>query len=131
MILCLIPYTLFSILLPFYDDGLFFLCVFPGLLVGLLVFLLYVLVYLYMIEEKLECWPAMERSRIVVMDNFAQWGLLFLVIVVMNVIAAIFTCGLGLLITFPITMVTIAKAFDIQNGGGRMVPPALDAEFGA
>jgi uncharacterized membrane protein len=102
-------------------------CVIPGILVSIL----YLPVYLYMIEEKLDFWPAMERSRIVVMDNFAQWGLLFLVIFLMNAIATVFTCGLGLLITIPMTMVTISKAFDIQNGRGRMAPPSLDAEFGA
>lgn len=101
------------------------LCVIPGIIVAIL----YLPTYLYMIEEGLDFWPAMEKSRAVVWENFGQWLLLGLALFVLNFIGAL-ACGVGLLITGPMSLVVICRAFDLQRGGRPSAPPSLDAALG-
>jgi len=98
-------------------------CIIPGIIVSIL----YLPAYLYMIDEGLDFWPAMEKSRTVVWDNFGQWGLLMVAIIVMNIVGAI-PCGLGLFITIPLTLMAITKAYEIQRGSAG--PPPLNEAVG-
>lgn len=100
-------------------------CIIPGIIVSML----YAPTYLYMIEEKLDFWPAMERSRVVVWNNIGQWLLLFILLVVLNLVGAI-PCGLGLFLTIPMTLVVITRAFEMEQAAGRRGPPSLDAGLG-
>lgn len=94
-------------------------CIVPGIIVSIL----YLPAYLYMIDEGLDFWPAMEKSRTVVWENFGQWLLLMLAIMGLNLIGAV-CCGVGLFITIPLTLVAIAKAYEIQRGSA--VPPPIN-----
>lgn len=98
-------------------------CIVPGIIVAIL----YIPVYLYMMEENLDFWPAMEKSRTVVWNNFGQWFLLALALFVLNFLGAI-PCGLGWFVTVPMSLVVIAKAFDIERGGAQPVLPPIAGE---
>lgn len=83
------------------------LCVIPGLIV----MALYMLTFLYMYDKGMDFWPAMEASRQQVMANFGKWLVLGIVIVALNLVGSI-PCGLGLLVTSPLSMLMIALAYE-------------------
>jgi uncharacterized membrane protein len=101
-----------------------FLCVLPGLFLGFI----WMLTFFYMVDKKLDFWPALEASRAATMGAFGQWFVLWLVIVIINVVGTI-PCGLGLLVTVPITLVMLALAYDRSEGSsGASVAPS-DSEI--
>lgn len=97
------------------------MCVLPAIIFVPLVAMLYSLTYLYMVEEGLDAWPAMEKSRTTVLANLGQWIVFTLLLAVINFIGAI-PCGLGLLITVPVSAVALTLAFDLERGT-RNAPP--------
>lgn len=119
-----VPAFVAGLLISIFTIVGFICCVIPGFLVAVL----YAPTYLYMIEEGLDFWPAMERSRTVVMNNFGQWLILFIVLAVFNLIGAI-PCGLGLLLTIPMTLIVTTRAFEMEQAAGSRMPPSLDAGF--
>jgi uncharacterized membrane protein len=53
----------------------------------------------------------MEASREKVMGNLGQWVILFLALLALNIVGAI-PCGLGLLVTAPMSAVALGLAYD-------------------
>lgn len=96
------------------------LCVLPAIIFVPLVAMLYSLTYLYMHEEGLDAWPAMEKSRTTIMANLGQWIVFSLLLAVVNMIGAM-CCGIGLLISVPVTTVALTLAFDLERSNS--VPP--------
>lgn len=87
------------------------LCILPGLFVALI----YWPVYCFLYDDRLDFWPAMEKSREFVMANLGQWALLFVVVIVLNLLGAM-ACGVGILITAPLCLIATAIAYDTQRG---------------
>lgn len=83
------------------------LCVLPGLFVGII----YMLTFFYMVDQQLDFWPAMEASRKTVMANFSKWFILGLVLVALN-FAGVLICGIGQLVTAPLSLLMVAAAYD-------------------
>lgn len=90
-----------------------FLCVIPGLVVAVL----YGITFLFMFDRNQDFWPAMESSRQTVMEGFWPWCLLWLVLLALNLAGAI-VCGVGLLISIPVSALMLAQAYDQVAGGG-------------
>ena len=99
----------------------FILCIVPGILVSIL----YMLTYLFLLETNLDFWGAMEASRKKVMEDFGQWLLLGLLLMALNLVGSI-PCGLGLLVTAPMTLVALTLAYDQAVLGAA--PPATAAD---
>jgi uncharacterized membrane protein len=97
------------------------LCIIPGLFVGLI----YMLTYLYMHDKELDFWPAMEASRKTVMDNLGKWIVLWLVLLALNFAGAL-ACGVGLILTVPLTIAILAVAYDKTEGGAVVEATADD-----
>lgn len=85
-------------------------CIIPGIFVALI----YSLVYLFIIDENMDFWPAMEASRKMVMNNLGQWILLFLVIILINLAGAL-ACCVGLLISSPIAFLMITMGYEQER----------------
>ncbi len=86
-------------------------CVIPGIFVTIV----YMLTFYYMFDKGLDFWPAMEASRKTVMGNFGPWFLLWLVILGINLVGLI-PCGLGLLLTGPLSILMLGVAYDKVEG---------------
>ncbi|MBI2424893.1 MAG: hypothetical protein HYV27_18835 [Candidatus Hydrogenedentes bacterium] len=95
---------------------------------GLILWLLYLPVYLVFLDTKDEFWTCMEESRQMVWENFGQWFLLAFALFLVNLIAGIFTCGLGCLITGPISMMAITLAY-VQSVGDAGSPPPIPDSY--
>ena len=78
---------------------------------GALITLFYALTVPFIVARKMEFWPAMEASRKVVAQRWPAWILLGIIMSLMN-FATLLTCGLGLLITSPLTACIVAAAYE-------------------
>jgi uncharacterized membrane protein len=85
-------------------------CIIPGAIVKVC----YASTYLFMNDKNLSFWDAMEASRRMAMNNLGQWVLLALALFALNLVGII-PCGLGLLVTAPMTYLVIAMAYDLEQ----------------
>ncbi len=83
------------------------------------------LTYLVLLDTGLDFWGAMEASRKKVMENFGQWVVLGLLLMVLNILGSI-PCGLGLLVTMPMSLVIICLAYDQATANTAAAAPAED-----
>jgi uncharacterized membrane protein len=86
------------------------LCIIPGLLVGIA----YMSTYLFMLDDKLAFWDAMEASRKMVMNNPVQWIILWLVLCLFNIVGVLACCA-GLILTGPISLLVLTLAYDAER----------------
>jgi uncharacterized membrane protein len=99
-------------------SGLFIMLGFLALILpGIYLAISYSFVQLFIIDQNLDFWPAMEMSRKLVTKNFFPiFGFVFLLGLI-NLGGAL-ACGLGLLLTLPLTNLALTAAYlDIMNQG--------------
>ena len=82
------------------------LCIIPGIYLGIA----YSFTLLFIIDQGLEFWPAMENSRKLVTRNFFPMFGFLLLLFLINLGGAIL-CGLGLLLTVPLTYCAMTVAY--------------------
>ena len=82
------------------------LCIVPGIYLGIA----YSFTLLFIIDQGLEFWPAMENSRKLVTRNFFPMFGFLLLLGLINLGGAIL-CGLGLLLTVPLTYCAMTVAY--------------------
>ena len=105
----------FSVFVPAMVAGLlisvftiigFILCIFPGFIVQMM----YKMTYLFILDRKMDFWPAMEASRKLYFANF--WSLTLLYIVEgFLMFAGILACYVGVFFTLPLTVVMTTLAY--------------------
>jgi uncharacterized membrane protein len=84
----------------------------PLLLIpSFLIFLTYAATYLFILDENLGFWEAMERSRKMVWGNFRRWLALGLIMVALN-LAGLLCFGVGLLATIPYSYLLTTLAYE-------------------
>jgi uncharacterized membrane protein len=84
-----------------------FLCLIPGIYLAVA----WVFTLFLVIDKRMEFWPAMETSRKVVTKNWFGMFVFMLACFGVNLLGAL-ACGIGLLITMPITLGAIACAYE-------------------
>jgi uncharacterized membrane protein len=102
------------------------LCILPGIVVGFM----YMLTWFYMADKNLDFWPAMETSRKAFFANVWPWVLVALVAAGINLVGLLL-CGVGSLVSCPISLVLLALAYDQLEGAPVAideVPPASPLE---
>jgi uncharacterized membrane protein len=99
-------------------------CIIPGILVAIL----YFPTYLFIIDQGLDFWDAMEASRKMVMNNFGQWLLLGVVTILLS-IAGMLACCVGSFVAMPIVFLMITMAYEQERKAVpvSMAPPAPPA----
>jgi uncharacterized membrane protein len=102
-----LPAFLANLLITIFSGIGLILCIVPGLFVGVI----YMFTFYFMVDREGDFWPIMEASREKVMGNLGQWVILFLALLALNIVGAI-PCGLGLLVTAPMSAVALGLAYD-------------------
>jgi uncharacterized membrane protein len=107
-------YILLGILSSFLIEiGIGCCCIIPGIYLAIT----YTLADFFIADQGLDFWPAMEASRKLITRNFFPF-LLFLLLLFFINLGGLFLCGLGLLLTLPLTTCMMAVAYmDIMNQG--------------
>lgn len=107
----LVPLVLVGILTSVFTMVGFILLIIPGFIVmGL-----YMFPYLFVVDEEMDFWQAMEASRKIGMDNLGQVTLLAVILAILN-LAGLLALGLGMLVTIPLSLCVVAKAYEDVNG---------------
>ncbi|MEN9213626.1 MAG: hypothetical protein Q6K12_00135 [Gloeomargarita sp. DG_1_6_bins_138] len=84
---------------------------------GIYLWVAYIFVELMIIDQNLNWWPAMEMSRQLITRKFFPMFGFLLLLVLINFGGALL-CGLGLLVTVPLTCCALTVAYvDIMNQG--------------
>ena len=90
-------------------------CILPGLFIGLM----YMLTYLFMLDDKLAFWDAMEASRKMIMKNPGQWILVWLALFLFNMLGML-ACCVGMIVTGPVSLLIITLAYDAERNAAAI-----------
>ena len=82
------------------------LCLIPGLVVAAM----YLFTYLFIVDKKMEFWPAMQASHELVKKDYFGFTLFLLTLFLIN-IGGFLLCFVGLLITMPLSFAAITVAY--------------------
>lgn len=82
------------------------LCVIPGLVVAAM----YKFTYLFIVDKRMDFWPAMQASHNIVRGDYFGYTM-FLVLAVLVNILGFLCCIVGLLVTIPLTFAAITVAY--------------------
>lgn len=81
-------------------------CLIPGLVVASM----YFFTYLFIIDRKMEFWPAMQASHAIVKKNYMGFTLLLLAIIGVQILGVL-CCLVGLLVTVPMHYAVLTCAY--------------------
>ncbi len=109
-----VPLVLVGILTMLFTMAGLFVLILPGILVSGW----YLFAYLYVIEDDLDFWPAMEASRKIGFQNHMAIFLLALVVIGINVLGVLFFF-VGIIFTLPYSFCVILKAYDHLKGDSK------------
>jgi uncharacterized membrane protein len=93
------------------------LCVFPVFIVAAF----YIFPYLFIVDRKLSFWDAMEASRRLVAQDLPGYIFFVILLCLFNLLGLILF-GVGLLITFPVSVAAVAVAYS-ETVGFLQQPP--------
>ena len=82
------------------------LCIIPGLVVAAM----YKFTYLFIIDKRMDFWPAMQASHEIVKQDYFGFTMFLLAAAGVNLLGAL-CCGVGLLVTIPMTFAAITVAY--------------------
>jgi uncharacterized membrane protein len=81
-------------------------CIVPGLIL----YAMYQFTYLFILDKRLDFWPAMQASSELVKKDLMGFTLFALALIGLNFAGAL-ACGVGVFITMPITVVAVTMAY--------------------
>jgi len=96
-----------SVIISFFVSVGFLLLIIPGFVVTAL----YLFAPLFIAEQNLDFWAAMEASRKLVVKNIFELTVFVFLLCIINFVG-ILLCGIGVLITIPLSLTAIALAYD-------------------
>lgn len=107
----LVPLVLVGILTSVFIMAGLILLIIPGLLImGW-----YLFPYLFVVDKNMDFWQAMEASREIGFSNHLHVAVMAVILVAINFAGALLF-GVGLLVSIPVTVCAIAKAYEDQKG---------------
>ena len=82
------------------------LCIIPGLVVAAM----YKFTYLFIVDKRMDFWPAMQSSHAVVKQDYFGFTMFLIALALLNILGFI-CCLVGLLVTMPVTIAAITIAY--------------------
>ena len=96
------------------------LCVIPGLVVAAM----YKFTYLFIVDKRMDFWPAMQASHNVVRNDYFGFTMFLLLMALVNILGAL-CCIVGILVTIPISMAAITVAYQELVGFDPQTPDRI------
>lgn len=81
-------------------------CIIPGLVIAAM----YKFTYLFIVDKKMDFWPAMQASHAIVKQDYFGFTIFLLVAVGVNILGVL-CCIVGVFVTIPITYAAITIAY--------------------
>jgi len=101
-----VPALVASLLIGLFTFVGTLLCVIPGLVVAAM----YKFTYLFIVDKRMDFWPAMQASHAVVKNDYFGFTMFLILAFLVNVLGAL-CCIVGLLVTIPLTFAAITVAY--------------------
>jgi len=101
-----VPALVASLLIGVFTFAGTLLCIIPGLVVAAM----YKFTYLFMIDKRMDFWPAMQASHAVVKNDYFGFTMFLILAFLVNVLGVL-CCLVGLLVTIPLTFAAITVAY--------------------
>jgi uncharacterized membrane protein len=96
------------------------LCVIPGLVVAAR----YKFTYLFIVDKRMDFWPAMQASHNVVRNDYFGFTMFLLLMALVNLLGAL-CCIVGILVTIPVSMAAITVAYQELVGFDPQTPDRI------
>ncbi len=101
-----IPTLVASLLIGLFTFAGTLLCIIPGLVVAAV----FKFTYLFIVDKRMDFWPAMQASHAIVKNDYFGFTMFLILAFLVNVLGAL-CCLVGLLVTIPITFAAITVAY--------------------
>jgi hypothetical protein len=95
-------------------------CIIPGLVIGAM----YTFTYLFIMDKKLDFWPAMQASHNVVRNDYFGFVMFLLLMALVNLLGVI-CCIVGVLVTIPVTLAAVTAAYQELVGFEPSTPDTV------
>ena len=92
-------------------------CIVPGLILHAM----YLFTYLFILDKRLDFWPAMQASANLAKTDLVAFSMFALALIGLNLAGALL-CGVGLLITLPISVAAVTAAYRDLVGFEPQIP---------
>ncbi len=96
------------------------LCIIPGLVVASM----YKFTYLFILDKRMDFWPAMQASHDVVKNDYFGFTIFLLAMAGVNILGAL-CCIVGLFVTVPMSIAAITVAYQETVGFDQRTIDAL------
>ena len=96
------------------------LCVIPGLVVAAM----YKFTYLFIVDKRMDFWPAMQASHAVVRNDYFGFTMFLLLMCLVNLLGAL-CCIVGVLVTIPLSFAAITVAYNELVGFDPLTPDRI------
>ena len=101
-----VPALVASLLIGIFTFAGTLLCIIPGLVVAAM----YKFTYLFIVDKRMDFWPAMQASHAVVKNDYFGFTMFLLLAFLVNILGFI-CCIVGLFVTIPLTFAAITIAY--------------------
>jgi uncharacterized membrane protein len=101
-----VPALVASLLIGVFVFAGTLLCLIPGLVVAAM----YKFTYLFIVDKRMDFWPAMQASHAVVKNDYFGFTMFLILAFLVNVLGCL-CCIVGLLVTIPLTFAAITVAY--------------------
>jgi uncharacterized membrane protein len=112
-----VPTLVASIVIGLFVFGGTLLCVIPGLVVAAM----YKFTYLFIVDKRMDFWPAMQASHAVAKNDYFGFTMFLLLTALVNLLGAL-CCIVGLLVSIPVTFAAITVAYQELVGFDPTTP---------
>lgn len=101
-----VPTLVASLVIGLFTGAATLLCIVPGFVVAAM----YKFTYLFIIDKRMDFWPAMQASHEVVKNDYFGFTMFLLLLAMVNFLGFL-CCIVGLLVTMPLSMAAITIAY--------------------
>jgi uncharacterized membrane protein len=101
-----VPTLVASLLIALFVSVGTLLCIIPGLVVAAM----YKFTYLFIVDKRMDFWPAMQASHAVVKHDYVGFTLFLLLMILVDVLGVL-CCVVGIFVAMPVTVAAITVAY--------------------
>lgn len=101
-----VPALVASLLISLFTGIGILLCIIPGLVVAAM----YKFTYLFILDKRMDFWPAMQASHEIVKKDYIGFTLFLVVLGLINLLGVL-CCLVGIFITIPLSVAAITAAY--------------------
>jgi uncharacterized membrane protein len=101
-----IPTLVASLLIGLFVFGGTLLCIIPGLVVAAM----YKFTYLFIVDKRMDFWPAMQASHAVAKNDYFGFTMFLLLMVLVDLLGVL-CCVIGIFVALPVTFAAITVAY--------------------